>query len=188
MGLVYQENEQDLGRDRVVYEGVPVTPNDTLLNYSAQIDAGAQPRAAQGLVVTVASSAVAITIATPGVVTWNNHGLAAGAGVVFSNTGGGLPTGITAGVTYYVVNPAANTFQIAATVGGAAINTTGSQSGTQTCSTLGTGTVALVLDNEGNTASITVAVANTVIPVSFIQVKATGTTAAAVNALFRRGG
>jgi hypothetical protein len=45
---------------------------------------------------------------------------------------GALPTGLTAGTTYYVVSAAANTFSLAATVGGAAINTSGSQSGTHT--------------------------------------------------------
>lgn len=78
-----------------------------------------------------ASSTVTITIASPGVVTWNSHGLSAGAPIVFSSTGA-LPTGLTVGTTYYVRDEAANTFQVSATPGGAAINTTGSQSGVQT--------------------------------------------------------
>lgn len=77
------------------------------------------------------TSTVTISIATPGVVTWNNHGLAAGQAVTLSTTGA-LPTGLTAGTTYYVLSPAANTFQLAATAGGAAIATSGSQSGTHT--------------------------------------------------------
>ncbi len=77
------------------------------------------------------SSTVTITIASPGVVTWNSHGLSAGAPVVFSTTGA-LPAGLTAGTTYYVRDEAANTFSVSATAGGAAINTSGSQSGTQT--------------------------------------------------------
>jgi hypothetical protein len=77
------------------------------------------------------TATVTVTIASPGVVTWNSHGLSNGNAVVLTTTGA-LPTGLTAGTTYYVVSAAANTFQLAATVGGAAINTSGSQSGTHT--------------------------------------------------------
>lgn len=69
-----------------------------------------------------------VTIASPAVVTLNNHGYLAGQEVVFSTTGA-LPTGLTAGTTYYVLSPAANTFNVSATPGGAAINTSGVQSG-----------------------------------------------------------
>jgi len=84
--------------------------------------------------VLVKSSTVTITIATPGVVTWTNHGLSANDPVQFTTTGA-LPTGLTAGVVYYVVGGASlttDTFRVSASAGGAAINTTGSQSGTQT--------------------------------------------------------
>lgn len=79
------------------------------------------------------SATVTITIAAPGVVTWNGHGLAANQEVTFSTTGA-LPTGLTAGTTYYVRNPTTNTFELSATSGGASITTSGSQSGTHTCS------------------------------------------------------
>ncbi len=79
-----------------------------------------------------------ITIASPGVVTWSGHGMTWGNAVRFS-TSGALPTGITAGTTYYVVNPTSTTFQLSATQNGTAINTSGSQSGTHTAtSELGT--------------------------------------------------
>jgi hypothetical protein len=54
----------------------------------------------------------------------------AGDVVAFSFTqGGSMPTGLTAGVPYYVVSPSGDTFSVSATKGGAAINTssTGSQ-------------------------------------------------------------
>ena len=79
----------------------------------------------------VASAAVTISIANPGVISWNAHGLAANAPVSFATTGA-LPTGLAAGVTYYVANPAANTFQLATAPNGAAITTSGTQSGTHT--------------------------------------------------------
>lgn len=74
------------------------------------------------------SATVTITIASPGVVTWTAHGLAEGTPVTF-NTTGALPTGLAADTQYYVTNPTTNTFQVAATRLGAAINTSGSQSG-----------------------------------------------------------
>ena len=77
------------------------------------------------------SSTVTMTIASPGVVTWNAHGLGDGNTVTFSTTGA-LPTGLTAATSYYVVNSTTNTFQVSLTLGGAAINTSGSQSGVHT--------------------------------------------------------
>jgi hypothetical protein len=59
--------------------------------------------------------------------------LVSGAPVVFTTTGA-LPTGITSGTTYYALVTGSDTFNIAATAGGAAITTTGSQSGTHTAS------------------------------------------------------
>lgn len=74
-----------------------------------------------------------ISIATPAVVTLTAHGLTVNDSIVFS-TSGSLPTGITAGVTYYVISTGltANTFQISSTPAGAAVNTSGGQSGTHT--------------------------------------------------------
>ena len=75
---------------------------------------------------------VTISIAAPGVVTYTAHGLAAGTAIQLTTTGA-LPTGLTASTTYYVKEVlTANTFTLAATVGGNAITTSGSQSGTHT--------------------------------------------------------
>lgn len=77
-------------------------------------------------------STVTISVAAPGVVTWNNHGLLAGQPVIFSNDGGALPTGLTAGTVYYVIASGltANSFSVAATPDGAGIETTGAGTGT----------------------------------------------------------
>lgn len=73
-----------------------------------------------------------ITIASPGVVSFTAHGLVATDPVVFT-TSGALPTGITAGTTYYVKTVlTANTFTITNTPFGTVITTSGSQSGTHT--------------------------------------------------------
>jgi hypothetical protein len=82
---------------------------------------------------------VTVTIASPGVFSWTAHGLVAGTPIKFSTTGA-LPTGLTAGTTYYVVNPTTDAFSVAATPGGAAIATTGTQSGVHTATTVPTGT------------------------------------------------
>lgn len=79
------------------------------------------------------AATVTMTIASPCVVTYTAHGLAAATPIVFTNSGGALPTGITAGTIYYVLSPTNDTFNVAATAGGSAINTSGSQSGTHTC-------------------------------------------------------
>lgn len=80
---------------------------------------------------TGSSSAVTITIASPSVITWVAHGKVTGTPISFT-TSGTLPTGIVSGVIYYVLSTGADTMNISATVGGAAINTTGSQSGIHT--------------------------------------------------------
>lgn len=74
-----------------------------------------------------------ITIATPGVVTHTAHGLVAGDPIFFGTTGA-LPTGITAGTKYFVIagGLTANAFEFSATLGGSAVNTSGSQSGVHT--------------------------------------------------------
>ena len=80
------------------------------------------------------TSTVTITIAAPGVITWTAHGQALWTPVVFTTTGA-LPTGLVANTEYYVTTITTNTFQVAAAVGGAAITTTGTQSGTHTATT-----------------------------------------------------
>lgn len=76
-------------------------------------------------------STVTMTIATPCVVTWTAHGLIAGTPISFTTTGA-LPTGLVVGTVYYVLAPITNSFNVSATSGGAAINTTGTQSGVHT--------------------------------------------------------
>lgn len=79
------------------------------------------------------TATVTITVASPGVVTWTAHGRNANDPVKFTTTGT-LPTEIVAGTTYYVVGASitADTFQVSTAPNGAAINTSGSSSGTHT--------------------------------------------------------
>jgi hypothetical protein len=76
-----------------------------------------------------------MTIAAPCVVTATVN-LADATPITFSTTGW-LPTGLLPGVTYYTKYITATTFNLAATSGGAAITTTGTQSGTQSISPRG---------------------------------------------------
>lgn len=80
------------------------------------------------------SSVVTISVASPGVVSWADHGLSNGQPVVLSVDEGTLPTGLTADTIYYVVGSTTDTFSLAATVGGSGIETTGAGSGTITAS------------------------------------------------------
>lgn len=79
-----------------------------------------------------------VTVASPAVFTATAHELYADDELIF-NTTGALPTGLTASSSasttkYYVIanGITANTFQVSASKGGTAINTSGSQSGTHT--------------------------------------------------------
>lgn len=84
--------------------------------------------------VTTVIGAVSITIATPGVLTTGAaHGLIVGDTVTLATTGA-LPTGLAAGTTYFVISAGLTltSFELSATSGGSAINTSGAQSGTHT--------------------------------------------------------
>jgi hypothetical protein len=102
------------------------------------------------------SSTVTITIAAPGVVTWTGHGLSVNDTIRFTTTGA-LPTGLSAGTTYYVKTVlSANTFTVSTSAGGAAVTTSGTQSGTQTALVwYGTAVVA-VANTEVTVATVTV--------------------------------
>lgn len=79
------------------------------------------------------TSTVTITNANPGVVTWTAHGRNENDPVKFTTTGA-LPTGLALATTYYVVlaGMTTDTFRVSAAPNGAAIDTTGTQSGTHT--------------------------------------------------------
>jgi Flp pilus assembly protein TadG len=93
-------------------------------------DAGANATVNTCSDITTFTTYFTVTIASPAVFTKVNHGLAVGDQVVLSTTGA-LPTNLTKYSRYYVKTvPTANTFTVSTTSGGAAVNTSGSQSGT----------------------------------------------------------
>lgn len=73
---------------------------------------------------------VTVSIAAPAVINWPQNKLKIGDVFRFTTTGA-LPTGFTVGTTYFV-SVAGDNLQLAATEGGASINTSGTQSGTHT--------------------------------------------------------
>jgi len=75
------------------------------------------------------NTAFVVTIASPGVFTLG-YSLTNGTAVTLATTGF-LPTGLVPGVVYYVTNSSGTTCNLSTTYGGSAINTSGSQSGTQ---------------------------------------------------------
>lgn len=79
------------------------------------------------------SGTVTVTIATPGVFTKTSHGLVVGDIVTFTTTGA-LPTGLAVNTNYFVITAGltANEFQVSATRAGAAVDTSGTQSGVHT--------------------------------------------------------
>jgi hypothetical protein len=79
------------------------------------------------------NATVTTPVASPGIVNWTGHGQTVNNSVSFTTTGA-LPTGLLPGVAYYVLAAGltADSFQVAATPGGTAINFTGATSGTHT--------------------------------------------------------
>ena len=86
-------------------------------------------------------STFTVTIASPGVLSTSLN-LTNGTPLVLTTTGA-LPTGLLVGTVYYVVSVSGTQFSLSATYGGAAINTTGSQSGTHSFSPRGIALTAL---------------------------------------------
>jgi len=98
-----------------------------------------------------------VTIASPGVVTAAlRNGTA-----VYLNTTGALPTGLSVGVVYYVVGSTGTTCNLSLTFGGAAINTSGTQSGVQTISPRGIDITQLGGASDCPTIQNTIFVADT---------------------------
>jgi len=80
---------------------------------------------------------ITISIAAPGVITLpTGFSFPDGTSISFTSTGA-LPTGLTVGQVYFVVNSTGGTFNVSLTIAGSSITTSGSQSGTQRISQRG---------------------------------------------------
>ncbi len=80
----------------------------------------------------IATDLVTVKTATVTGTRTNQHLLSVGDEIVFAASSGSLPTGVVSGTTYYVASDGftSTTFKISATSGGAAINFTGTATGT----------------------------------------------------------
>jgi hypothetical protein len=107
-----------------------------------------------GFVSTAPTATVTTPVASPGVVNWTSHGLQIGQMVSFS--GGTLPTGITSGTYYFIIAGGfgTNAFEIATSVGGTAINFTGTSSGTRTGVSIGTCGTAITPGNGAKSSYV----------------------------------
>lgn len=128
-----------LAQDTVVFNAasgaITVTTNNRRFlgqNINATGFTGAISVTNSGFNYQASPTTVTITIASPAVFTVTAPASYANDTAVTLTTTGALPTGLSTGVTYYVVNSTGTTFNLATTVGGTAINTSGTQSGTQT--------------------------------------------------------
>jgi hypothetical protein len=121
---------------------VPAPPNDTTKFLRGDCAFAVPPGGTGNRILLLANTtyfvrttpvAVTITNASPAVVTHTAHGYLAGQLVTFNSTAT-LPTGLTAGTVYCVIAAglATNTYQVSATCGGAAVNTSSAGSGTFT--------------------------------------------------------
>ena len=80
---------------------------------------------------------ITISIAAPGLITLpTGFSFPDGTTIAFTSTGA-LPTGLTVGTVYFVVNSTGGTFNVATSINGTPITTTGGQSGTQRISQRG---------------------------------------------------
>jgi len=119
-------NQQNFGEDLIF------GPRDGPLYYwDATTDV-----TSRGVLVSSLGGVVTLTIANPCVITFG-VALSTGTGIKLATTGA-LPTGLSAGTTYYLSNVSGATANLAATPGGAAIATSGSQSGVQSISDITT--------------------------------------------------
>jgi len=104
---------------------------------------------------TLGTATATITYSATNILALNNHGLNAGDAVQFS-TSGTLPTGLSAGTTYYVIstNLGANQFSLSTSLGGGILSITAAGSGTHTIhSASRLNAAGLAIDDEGKSST-----------------------------------
>ena len=112
---------------------VQSAPAASTRNYytALQVASDALGAATEAVLRDVALTLTTAVLASNTLVTSTSHGLAIGDAVVFVGVSG--LTGVTAGVTYYVLTvPAATTFTLSATMGGTTLTVTGTPAASQT--------------------------------------------------------
>lgn len=125
------ENADTLARGAVVnLTGVSNTVAQALMDFDDYVEGSGDPAVIQ-LNLSPPGGTFTAVAATNVITTSANHGRAIGDEVRFTNSGGVLPGGLTAGVSYYVLDvPASNTMTVAALPAGTVIDITDTGSGT----------------------------------------------------------
>jgi hypothetical protein len=121
-------------RTFVVGSSVSVT-GMTNNNFNGAYTVSSSASGNQSIVTIGNQNTVTISNASPAVVTFTSHNLVADDKIYFDTTGT-MPTGLSANTLYYVKTVlTSNTFTVSATVGGSAINTSSTYTGTITALT-----------------------------------------------------
>lgn len=130
----------------------PLSDSDDVSTPSAQQTYADAVAANYVISKTFTANSSSVNIST-NVITINAHEFSNGDPVVYSNGGGTSIAGLTTTDTYYIINAAANTFKLAATPGGAAIDLTSVGAGaSQSFST--SVTADSFISNSGGTAIV----------------------------------
>lgn len=112
--------------------GDPVNLADYTVKFAMEKDDGTVELAATATGVTVHPTQTFTASASTDLLTCNGHGVKHGDQIIVANSGGALPTGLTASTRYFAVQVTPNTFALATEPDGAPIDITGAGTGTQT--------------------------------------------------------
>jgi hypothetical protein len=112
--------------------GDPIDLSTATLTFEMELEAGTAELAETATGVTAHPTQTFTAEADDDYITCRNHGVQEGDQIVVANSGGALPTGLSASTPYFAVNVTPNKFQLATVPQGAAINLTTDGTGTNT--------------------------------------------------------
>ena len=112
--------------------GDPVELSSYTVKFLTETEAGVSDLAATTTGVTAHPTQTFTASTTTDLLTCNGHGVKEGDQIIVANSGGALPTGLSASTRYWAVNVTANAFGLATLPDGPLIDITGAGSGTNT--------------------------------------------------------
>ena len=117
---------------KIVLNGNPVNLPDYTVKFKIEQEDGTSVLAETATGVTAHPTQTFTAEADDDYLTCNGHGVKDGDQIIVANSGGALPTGLSASTRYWPINITANRFQLAAFDSGPAINLTTDGTGTNT--------------------------------------------------------
>ena len=105
---------------------------------------------------TLGTASATVTYSTTNILSLSNHGFNVGDPVIFINSGGTLPTGLSANTLYYVIstNLGTNQFSVSTTLNGSIQGITAAGTGTHTVySAAALASAGLAVDDDGRSAT-----------------------------------